>query len=174
MSEPKVSKGDLELMHLIPSSLLDMGRLWSSAPVIVLVYTIWLGLFGWASYALPAEYGLVYLMMAFGGLCIYCLYSLHLFSRLLVIPRISTRSVLRLVQAVLLFGFLIGVMLAIATLFFTMVGASIGIVSGTGAPSETEDIVAQMHAGGTFWPIFAVFVMAMAGMIWFISRLALF
>ncbi len=77
-------------------------------------------------------------------------------------------------QAVLLFGFLIGVMLAIATLFFTMVGASIGIVSGTGVPSETEDIVARMHAGGTFWPIFAVFVMAMGGMIWFISRLALF
>lgn len=174
MSSPNVNLGRLRLGALISESIAAAVRISTAAPLVALAFVLWAGVLAVASYSLPPNLTWLYLAMLLVSAFIYCLYSLHLFAQLLEVPKISSRAAWKLVNATLLFTFLTAMFLAILILFFTMVGASIGIVSGVGDPAATDDIVAQMRSGGTFWPVFALFLAAIASVFWFVSRLFLF
>ncbi len=62
---------------------------------------------------------------------------------------------------------------SIIVLFFSLIGSSLGVVSGEPG-QEITDMAAQMRDGGTFWPLFALFVATLIGVFWFAVRLMLF
>ncbi len=58
-------------------------------------------------------------------------------------------------------------------LFFSLIGSSLGVVSGE-AGQDITDMTAQMREGGTFYPLFALFLLTLLGVFWFVVRMMLF
>ena len=165
----------LSLPILLQDSLARTGRLIMPSITFAGVFLAATVFLFWGAGALP-EGGVG--SVAFFGLAAAWLFSHSLFSVSMyhaVLPR--ERPALATAWKLTLAWLLIVVVAAIGAtmiiLFFSLIGASLGVV--TGAPGEEiTDMTAQMRASGTFWPLFAVFVMTLFALFWFAVRMMLF
>ena len=79
----------------------------------------------------------------------------------------------KLTLAWLLMIVIVSIGASIIILFFSLIGSSLGVVSGESSDNIT-DMAAQMREGGTFWPLFAVFIATLFGVYWFMTRMMIF
>ena len=166
----------LTLAGLTRETLKGAGRvIVPSLPWAALFIFAW-GYLIWAAAALPES---AVSTALFAGLALLTLYAHSLFSvsmyRVLLGGEGSMRgAAFKLSLAWLLVFTVMAILFSIWTLFFAMVGASVGIVSGDGDASQISDITELMQQGGTFWPLFIVFVTSFFALFWFVTRLMTF
>ncbi|MEO1554062.1 MAG: hypothetical protein AAFR82_09000 [Pseudomonadota bacterium] len=133
------------------------------------------GILVWSAGALP-EGGTGFVI--FTALCLAALFAHSLFSATMyraVLPGGGglIASAWKLTLAWLLVVVVAAIVATIVVLFFSLVGASLGVASGA-AGQQIEDMTAEMRASGTFWPLFALFIATLCGLFWFAVRLMLF
>jgi len=133
------------------------------------------GVLVWAAGALP-DGGAGFAL--FSALTIAALFAHALFSAAMYRVTLNPaqgllHSAWKLTLAWMLVMIVASIGVVIILLFFSLIGASLGVVSGE-AGQEITDMTSQMRAGGTFWPLFAVFVMTLFGLFWFAVRMMLF
>jgi len=146
-----------------------------SLPWTALFVFAW-GYLVWAAAALPES---AMSTALFAGLALLTLYAHSLFSvsiyRVLLGGEATMRSAaFKLTLSWLLVFTVMAIIFSIWTLFFSMVGASVGIVSGQGDAGQISDITELMQQGGTFWPLFIVFIASFFALFWFVARLMTF
>jgi len=165
----------LTFKSLFNDSLDKAARLIAPSFPFALLFVWASGALVWAAGTLPEG---MQASVLFVGLVFAALYSHSLFSASMyraVIPAagglISSAWVLTLAWLLMFVIAAIGGTMIV--LFFSLIGSSLGVVSG--APGqEITDMTAQMREGGTFWPLFALFIAALLGVFWFAVRIMLF
>ncbi|MEM7329267.1 MAG: hypothetical protein AAF437_11040 [Pseudomonadota bacterium] len=133
------------------------------------------GVLVWAAGALP-EGGtgfLIFALASLAALFAHSLFSAAMYRAVLVSDVGALRSAWTLTRAWILVMVVASIGVTIIVLFFSLIGASLGVASSeTG--QEITDMTAQMRAGGTFWPLFTLFIATLLGLFWFATRLMLF
>ena len=160
---------------LFKDSLSRTARLIVPTGPFALLFVAATGILVWAAAALP--YGGAGFAL-FAGLSFVALFAHSLFSAAMYRATLTPAGGLmhgawKLTLAWLLIMVVASIGATIILLFFSLIGASLGVVSGE-AGQEITDMTAQMHEGGTFWPLFALFVMTLFGVFWFAVRMMLF
>ena len=79
----------------------------------------------------------------------------------------------KLTMAWILVTVIAAIMMTAIVLFFSLIGSSLGVVSGE-AGQEITDMTAQMREGGTFYPLLGIFFLTLLGVFWFAVRMILF
>jgi len=166
---------ELTLKSLFSDSLDKAARLIAPSFPFALLFVCASGVLVWAAGALPEG---MQASILFVGLVFTALYSHSLFSASMyraVLPAagglIGGAWVLTLAWLLVFVIAAIGATMIV--LFFSLIGSSLGVVSGTPG-QEITDMTAQMREGGTFWPLFALFIAALLGVFWFAIRMMLF
>lgn len=145
-----------------------------SLPYAVL-FAVACGVLVWAAGVLPEDGAGFF---PFAGLALLTLFAHSLFSVSMYMAALDLDAQL-LVRAwkLSLAWILVLVIAAIGAsmiiLFFALIGASLGVVSGESG-QEITDMAAQMREGGTFWPLFIVFLLTLFGVFWFAVRMMTF
>lgn len=160
---------------LFKDSLSRTARLIVPTAPFALLFVAATGILIWAAAALP-DSGLGFAL--FAGLTVAALFAHSLFSAAMYRVTLAPAGGLmhgawKLTLAWLLIMVVASIGATMIVLFFSLIGASLGVVSGE-AGQEITDMTAQMHEGGTFWPLFALFVMTLFGVFWFAVRMMLF
>lgn len=139
------------------------------------LFVLSLGGLTWAAGSLPeGNIGSV----IFSALALVTLFVHSLFSaRMYHVARRPGAGLIRAAWVLTLAWLLVIVVAAIGAsmilLFFSLIGSSLGVAASTPGQDIT-DMAAQMRANGTFWPLFAVFLVTLLGVFWFAVRLMLF
>lgn len=115
----------------------------------------------------------VFAVLFFGALYAHSLFSAAMYRAALPSQGGLMSSAWKLTLAWLLVLVVASIAATIVLLFFSLIGASLGVASGAEG-QEITDMTAEMRAGGTFWPLFVVFIATMFGLFWFAVRLMLF
>ncbi|MEM7459654.1 MAG: hypothetical protein AAF331_09325 [Pseudomonadota bacterium] len=115
----------------------------------------------------------VFAVLFFAALYAHSLFSAAMYRAALASQGGLMSSAWKLTLAWLLVLVVASIAATIVLLFFSLIGASLGVASGA-AGQEITDMTAEMRAGGTFWPLFVVFIATMLGLFWFAVRLMLF
>lgn len=160
---------------LFTDSLRRTARLIVPTAPFALLFVAATGILVWAAAVLP-DSGVGFAL--FAGLSFATLFAHSLFSAAMYRATLAPAGGLmhgawKLTLAWLLIMVVASIGATIIVLFFSLIGASLGVVSGE-AGQEITDMTAQMQEGGTFWPLFALFVMTLFGVFWFAVRMMLF
>ena len=133
------------------------------------------GVLVWGAGALPdgGTGFFLFVALAFGALFAHSLFSAAMYRAVLPAENGLLNSAWKLTLAWLLVMVVAAIAATIIVLFFSLIGARLGVASGE-AGREITDMTAQMRAGGTFWPLFALFLFTLVGLFWFAVRLMLF
>lgn len=169
MAEP------LSIIELLQDSFRRTARLIAPSFPFAMGFVLVTGVLVWAAGALPdggASFAL-FSSLAFVALFTHSLFSASMFRATLGTAGSLLRGAWKLTLAWLLIVVVAAIGGAIILLFFSLIGASLGVVSGE-AGQEITDMTAQLRQGGTFWPLFALFMMTLAGLFWFAVRMMLF
>jgi hypothetical protein len=120
---------------------------------------------------------------AFGALVFYAVVALAVFAHSLFSASMYRRlvpasgkletAVWKLTLAWILMIVIAAILATAIVLFFSLIGSSLGVVAGEPGQDVT-DMTAQMRESGTFYPLFAVFLLALLGVFWFAVRMMLF
>ncbi|MEL7032980.1 MAG: hypothetical protein AAGK80_11910 [Pseudomonadota bacterium] len=169
MTEP------LSLREIAMDTLTKTARLVVPSLPFGVLFAIASGVLVWGAGVLP-EGGTGF--FAFSALTLCALYTHSLFSAAMYRAVLTGQGGLataawKLSLAWILVMVVASIAVTIVVLFFSLIGASLGVASGN-AGQEITDMTAQMRAGGTFWPLFALFVATLLGLFWFAVRLMLF
>lgn len=160
---------------LFKDSLNRTARLIVPTGPFALLFVAATGILVWAAAVLPdngAGFAL-FAGLSFAALFAHSLFSAAMYRATLVPAGGLMHGAWKLTLAWLLMIVVASIGATIIVLFFSLIGASLGVVSGE-AGQEITDMTAQMHEGGTFWPLFALFVMTLFGVFWFAVRMMLF
>lgn len=160
---------------LFKDSLNRTARLIVPTGPFALLFVAATGILVWAAAVLPdsgAGFAL-FAGLSFAALFAHSLFSAAMYRATLVPAAGLMHGAWKLTLAWLLMIVVASIGATIIVLFFSLIGASLGVVSGE-AGQEITDMTAQMHEGGTFWPLFALFVMTLFGVFWFAVRMMLF
>lgn len=140
-----------------------------------MLFAFAVGIMVWAAEVLPQT--------AIGSLTFYSLVAFAVFAHSLfsaamyrrLVPSVGTlwTSVWKLALAWMLIIVIAAILATAMVLFFSLIGSSLGVVSGE-AGQDITDMTAQMRDGGTFYPLFALFLLALLGVFWFAVRMMLF
>lgn len=115
---------------------------------------------------------------AFSALTFLTLFAHSLFSVAMyhaVLPA-KTRKLMaawKLTLAWILVFVILAIGASMITLFFALIGASLGVGTSDDV-GNIADMTEQMREGGTFWPVFLLFLATLFGVFWFITRLMTF
>ncbi len=165
----------LSLSELAADTLNKTARLIVPSLPFGVFFVVMSGVLVWAAGALPdGGTGFVlFVALAFGALFAHSLFSAAMYRA--VLPAIGgmLSGAWKLTLAWLLVMVVASIAATIVVLFFSLIGASLGVASGE-AGQEITDMTAEMRAGGTFWPLFALFLATLVGLFWFAVRLMLF
>lgn len=165
----------LSISHLIQDSLGRTKRLAFPSLPYAGLFVLALGILVWTAGALP-DGGLGFLV--FSALSLLTLYAHSLFSVSMyhaVLPKTQdlASSAWKLTLAWILVIVVAAIAASIIILFFALIGASLGV--GASEPGQDiTDMTTQMRETGTFWPLFAVFLVTLFGLFWFAVRLMTF
>lgn len=140
-----------------------------------LLFTAALGGLIWAANALP-DGGVgfaVFSALTFATLFAHSLYSVSMYHAVLPAETGTLSSAWKLSLAWILVIVIAAIAASMITLFFALIGASLGV--GTSDNVENiSDMTAQMRDGGTFWPLFVLFLATLFGIFWFAVRIMTF
>ena len=165
----------LSLRPLILDSLARTRQLIApSLPFAALFVGVTTLLF-WGAGALPGGGAgfIVFVSLTGFWLFSHSLFSVSMYQAVLPPDRGMLSTAWKLSLAWLLIIVIAAIGATMIILFFSLIGASLGVVSGeTG--QEITDMTQQMHANGTFWPLFAIFILTLFGVFWFAVRMMLF
>lgn len=165
----------LSITSLFQDSLNRAGRVIVPSLPFGLLFIAASGVIVWAAGALPEGSGgsFAFVCVAFATLFAHSLFSASMYRALLPHQGSLLSSAWKLTLAWMLVMVVAAIGGSIIVLFFSLIGASFGVVSGEQG-QEITDMAAQMREGGTFWPLFAVFIATLFGVFWFAVRLMLF
>ncbi len=139
------------------------------------LFILALGALVWSAGALP-EGGagfMAFCAIAFATLFAHSLFSVSMYHAVLEHETGLMSAAWKLTLAWLLMIVIMSIGASIIILFFSLIGSSLGVVSGESSENIT-DMTAQMREGGTFWPLFAVFIATLFGVYWFLTRIMTF
>ncbi|MEL6860207.1 MAG: hypothetical protein AAGL11_00075 [Pseudomonadota bacterium] len=139
------------------------------------VFILALGALVWSAGALP-EGGAgfaAFSAIAFATLYAHSLFSASMYHAVLEHETGLISAAWKLTLAWLLMIVIASIGASIIILFFSLIGSSLGVVSGESSENIT-DMAAQMREGGTFWPLFALFIATLIGVYWFTARIMTF
>ncbi|MEM9180671.1 MAG: hypothetical protein AAGA89_13210, partial [Pseudomonadota bacterium] len=167
--------GLLSLSELASDTFKKTARLIVPSLPFGVLFVIASGGLVWSAGILP-EGGMGFLL--FTALVFCALYAHNLFSASMYRAVLSTEAGLlngawKLTLAWLLVMVIASIAGTIIVLFFSLIGSSLGVAAGEEG-REITDMTEQMRAGGTFWPLFALFLASLVGLFWFAVRLMLF
>lgn len=138
-------------------------------------FVVAVALMVWGAEALPETMAgsLGFLILTVLAMAAYCLFSAAMYRCLVSSAGTLGMAAGKLVLAWILV-FVIAAILATAfVLFFSLIGSSLGVVSGEEGQDIT-DMTAQMRESGTFYPLSVVFMLTLFGVLWFAVRMMLF
>ena len=160
---------------LFKDSLNRAARLVVPTGPFALLFVAATGILVWAAEVLPNDGAgfALFAVLSFAALFAHSLFSAAMYRATLAPVGDLIHGAWKLSLAWLLIMVVASIGATMILLFFSLIGASLGVVSGE-AGQEITDMTAQMHAGGTFWPLFALFVMTLFGVFWFAVRMLLF
>lgn len=113
---------------------------------------------------------LLVVMVAVGS---HSLFSAAMYQRLVPFEGTLLNAAWKLTLAWILITVVAAILFTAIVLFFSLIGSSLGVVSGE-AGQDITDMTAQMREGGTFYPLFALFLLTLLGVFWFAVRMMLF
>ncbi|MFN3212078.1 MAG: hypothetical protein ACE37M_03155 [Henriciella sp.] len=129
----------------------------------------------WAANVLPdgGTGFAVFSGLTFATLYIHNLFSVSMYRAVLPASSGISHAAWKLTLAWILVMVIAAIAASMITLFFALMGASLGV--GTSDDVENiSDMTAQMRAGGTFWPLFSLFLATLFGIFWFAVRIMTF
>lgn len=165
----------LSIPETFAEALANVRQIAAPTAVHALAFAVAVGTMVWGAQALPET--------AIGTLIFYALVAIAVFAHSLfsavmyrrLVPSESSLwiSVWKLTLAWMLIIVIASILATALVLFFSLIGSSLGVVSGE-AGQDITDMTAQMREGGTFYPLFALFLLALLGVFWFAVRMMLF
>lgn len=165
----------LSLRALLQDSLRRTARLIAPSFPFAIGFVLATGSLVWAAGVLPdggASFAL-FSSLTFAALFAHSLFSASMYRATLGSAGSLFRGAWKLTLAWLLIMVVASIGGTMILLFFSLIGASLGVVSSeTG--QEITDMTAQLREGGTFWPLFTLFMMTLVGLFWFAVRMMLF
>ena len=165
----------ISISSLLGDSIARTRRLIVPSLPFALLFAAMMGVLVWGAGALPDGGAgfLGFVVLTFAALLAHSLFSVSMYQAALPIGAGRLNRAIKLSMAWLLMIVVASIGAAIIVLFFALIGASLGVASGeTG--QEITDMTAQMREAGTFWPLFAIFVLTLFGVFWFAVRMVLF
>ncbi len=165
----------ISLRALFHDSLNRTARLIAPSFPFALLFTAATGILVWAAGALPdgSVSFVLFAALSFAALFAHSLFSAAMYRATLPAASSLMHSAWKLNLAWLLIMVVASIGVTIILLFFSLIGASLGVVSGE-AGQEITDMTAQMREGGTFWPLFGLFLITLVGLFGFAVRMMLF
>lgn len=134
-----------------------------------------IGFLFWSALALPESMlgSIAFAALTAATLFAHSLASASMYRSLLPSQGGLIKAAWKLTLAWLLIMVVAAIGATMIVLFFSLIGSSLGVVSGeTG--QDIADMTAQMRDGGTFYPLFILFLMTLFGVFWFAVRMMLF
>ncbi|MEL6666331.1 MAG: hypothetical protein AAFQ24_09355 [Pseudomonadota bacterium] len=140
-----------------------------------LLFTAALGGLIWAANVLPdgGTGFIAFSALAFATLFAHSLYSVSMYHAVLPANSGKLHAAWKLSLAWILIIVIAAIAASMITLFFALIGASLGVGSSDDV-ENISDMTAQMREGGTFWPLFALFLITLFGIFWFAVRIMTF
>ncbi len=129
----------------------------------------------WGAEALPqsAAGSIGFLFVVALAVAAHSLFSAAMYRQLAPHQGTLSNAAMKLAMAWVLIIVVAAIMMTAIVLFFSLIGSSLGVVSGE-AGQEITDMTAQMREGGTFYPLLAIFFLTLLGVFWFAVRMMLF
>ncbi|MEL6857777.1 MAG: hypothetical protein AAFO74_05285 [Pseudomonadota bacterium] len=165
----------ISVSNLLQDSVARTKRLIVPSLPFAVVFAVMTGILVWGAGALPeGGAGFVgFTALAFATLFAHSLFSVAMYRAALPMGAGQLGRAWKLSLAWMLIFVVASIGGAIIVLFFSLIGASLGVVSGE-AGQEIVDMTAQMREAGTFWPLFALFSLTLFGVFWFAVRISTF
>ncbi|MCR9223955.1 MAG: hypothetical protein NXH70_07770 [Hyphomonas sp.] len=114
-----------------------------------------------------------FLLVVMAAVTSHSLFSAAMYRRLVPFEGTLLNAAWKLTLAWILIAVVAAILFTTIVLFFSLIGSSLGVVSGE-AGQDITDMTAQMREGGTFYPLFALFLLTLLGVFWFVVRMMLF
>nr|WP_070959968.1 hypothetical protein [Hyphomonas sp. Mor2] len=165
----------LPIAELFPATLKGAQQVALTTLGPALGFVVAVALLFWGAEALPETMTgsvgfLTLLAMAVGA---HNLFSASMYRQLLPFEHSLWTAVWKLTLAWILIIVVAAILSTAIVLFFSLIGSSLGVVSGE-AGQDITDMTAQMREGGTFYPLFILFMLTLVGVFWFTVRMMLF
>ena len=163
------------ISKIVHKSLEYAWRLTVPSLPYALLFVAALGGLIWAANVLPDGGAgfLVFSALTFATLFAHSLYSVSMYHAVLPAKAGLISSAWKLSLAWILVIVIAAIAASMITLFFALIGASLGVGSSDDV-ENISDMTAQMREGGTFWPLFALFLATLFGIFWFAVRIMTF
>ena len=160
---------------IVNKSLEYARRLTLPSLPYALLFTAALGGLIWAANVLPDGGAgfVVFSALTFVTLFAHSLYSVSMYHAVLPANSGKLSAAWKLSLAWVLIIVIAAIAASMITLFFALIGASLGVGSSDDV-ENIADMTAQMREGGTFWPLFTLFLMTLFGIFWFAVRIMTF
>lgn len=165
----------LELSTLISDTFAGATRLIVPSLQYAALFVLSVAILFWGGTALPDGAGgsLAFIILLAASLFAHSVFSAAMYRELLPTRGGLARAAWKLSLAWLLIVVIAAIMATIIVLFFSLIGSSLGVVSGDSGQNIT-DMTAEMRTSGTFYPLFALFMLTLLGVFWFGVRMILF
>ena len=133
------------------------------------------GLLIWAANVLPdgGSGFAVFAALTFVTLFAHSLFSVSMYHAVLPAQSGKLTSAWKLSLAWILVFVILAIAGSMITLFFALIGTSLGVGTSDDV-GNIADMTEQMREGGTFWPVFILFLVTLFGVFWFVTRLIIF
>lgn len=168
-------KPALSIPELFSATLTGVRQIAVPTAGPALVFSLAVGAMFWGAEALPettaGSFGF-YLLVVIAVLA-HSLFSASMYRTLVQTTGTLWTSVWKLTLAWMLMIVIVAILATALVLFFSLIGSSLGVVSSEPG-QDIIDMTAQMREGGTFYPLFGLFLLALLGVFWFAVRMMLF
>lgn len=165
----------LSFIQLTQDSFDRTQRLVLPSLPYAILFTLALGVLIWAANILPdGGYGFViFSALTFATLFAHNLFSVSMYHAVLPTTAAIPTAAWKLTLAWILVIVIAAIAGSMITLFFALIGASLGVGTSEDV-NNISDMTAQMREGGTFWPLFILFMATLLGVFWFAARIMTF
>lgn len=165
----------LTVSDLFTDTLTGVGKVAVPTLGFAATFVAAIALMVWSAEAFPqTSIGSVgFLLVVAFAFAAHCTFSAAMYRRLVRSDGTLLNAAGKLALAWILIVVIAAILSTAIILFFSLIGSSLGVVSG--APGQDiTDMTAQMREGGTFYPLFALFLLTLMGVFWFAVRMLLF
>lgn len=165
----------LSFSSLMQDSLARAHRLILPSLPFAFGFSAAMGVFVWGANLLPDDGNgfLIFCALFLALLFAHSVFSVAMYRAALSIRPRLVPTAWKLTLAWLLMGVIAAIGASMITLFFALIGSSLGVGSSENV-NNIGDMTTQMREGGTFWPLFILFLATLFGVFWFATRMTVF
>lgn len=165
----------VSISDIIKTSWNGAIRVVAPTLLFAVAFALVAGLLAWSAGVLPDGVlgTTVFTALVLATFYARCLFSAAMYRQLLPPVGSITRAASHLLWSWMLIIVVAAIMGTIVLLFFSLIGSSLGVASG-GDGQGITDMTREMREAGTFYPLFALFVLTLLGIVWFAVRIMLF